>query len=110
MKKRTFGHREFSVIPLQRIRVSDISRDVTLQARQDDSPWIRGRDIANSVKNTGATAFRDNIVVAKRGDAYIVVDGFGRLRGGHEDTWLGKKLKSMSSVGVLRTMVCFSSP
>lgn len=78
MKKRTFGHREFSVKP-RRVRVNEISRDTTLQARHDDSPWIRGRDIANSVKHTGATAFRDNIVVAQNGDMYVVVDGFGRL-------------------------------
>lgn len=104
MKKRTFGHREFSVIP-QRIRVSDISRDVTLQARQDDSPWIRGRDIANSVKNTGATAFRDNIVVAKRGDTYIVVDGFGRLEAatilGWEEIEVDVLSRSVKDNGVL---------
>lgn len=86
MKKRTFGHRQFPVIE-QRIRLSEVSRDTTLQCRQDDSPWIRGRDIAKSMRDTGAPRFRDNIVVAKRHGEYIIVDGFGRYEAANELTW-----------------------
>lgn len=98
--KRFFAGREFNVV--QRVlNLSEIDSDfIKYQARLNDSPWIRGNEIARSVRDTGATKFKDNIVVAQRGNRFVILDGFGRFEAARILGWteiefdvLGKTLR-----------------
>jgi len=79
VKKRTFGKREF-LVKSRVLLIAQINRDVALQTRHDDSPWVRGKDIACSVRATCSERFRDRVVVQQRSEnKYRIVDGFGRV-------------------------------
>ena len=77
-KTRTFGERRIHVAT-RTVNVADISRDTRFQFREGDNPYIRGQDIAKSVRDCGAERFRDNIIVAEIDGVFYVADGFGRL-------------------------------
>ena len=60
------------------VTLAEISRDARYQHRLDDNPYIRGKDIAKSVRDCGAERFRDNIIAVEIDGTLYVVDGFGR--------------------------------
>ena len=74
---RTIAGRKIHVVT-RTVALAEISRDARYQHRLDDNPYIRGKDIAKSVRDCGAERFRDNIIVVELDGTFYVVDGFGR--------------------------------
>ena len=74
---RTIAGRKVHVVT-RTVGLAEISRDARYQHRLDDNPYIRGKDIAKSVRDCGAERFRDNIAVVEIDGTLYVVDGFGR--------------------------------